>query len=573
MKKTILLVVPLALALSGARGDVTLPPLISDNMLLESTKAVVWGKADPGEKVTVKLGKSEAHATADKDGRWSVKLLGLQPGTPGELTVSGKNNLTVKNVAVGDVWVCSGQSNMEMTLKCGHHPSGGVANFDQEIAAANHPDIRMFTVPKKASETPVEDLEGKWEVCTPDVVAKWSAVGYFFGRKLNQDLKLPIGLIHTSWGGTPAQSWTPSDVIQADPEFKTVYWEPRQKELSNIVELKAKYNNETLPAWQAKADQAKAAGLPVPGRPRPPYGPNEGPTVSALYNKMIHGATPYGIKGAIWYQGEANAGGLDADRYSRLLPAMITSWRKAWNQPDFPFYIVQLANFQAPTPDPVDNSWAHLRESQRLVAETLPHTGLAVTIDIGEEKSIHPANKQDVGIRLALAAEAQTYGKKIVYSGPAFAKVQFEGNTAKISFKPGTAAGLKTTDGTPVKSFAIAGEDKKFVWAEAKIETPAPAEKAKGKKKAEAQAAAPAEPILVLSAPGVDKPVAIRYAWAINPPVNLVNEAGLPAVPFRTDNWPLAQPTPAPKPSATPAPSATPTPAPSAAPSATASPK
>ncbi|XHR30995.1 MAG: sialate O-acetylesterase [Chthoniobacteraceae bacterium] len=541
MKKTILLVVPLALAFTGARGDVTLPPLISDNLLLQSTKAVVWGKADPGEKVTVKLGKSEASATADKDGRWSVKLLGLTPGTPGELTVTGKNSLTVKNVAVGDVWVCSGQSNMEMTLKSGANPTGGVVNFEKEIAEANHPDIRMFIVPKKASETPVEELDGKWEVCTPEVAPKWSAVGYFFGRKLNADLNIPIGLIHTSWGGTSAQAWTPTDVIQGDPDFNKSYWEPRQKDLANIDALKAKYNNETLPAWQAQVDAAKAAGKEAPRKPRPPYGPGEGPTVSALYNKMIHGATKYGIKGAIWYQGETNAG--EGDRYRRLLPAMITSWRKAWNQPDFPFYIVQLANFMAPTADPVDSNWANLRDAQRLTAETLPNTGLATIIDIGEEKSIHPANKQDVGIRLALVAEAKTYGKAIVYSGPVFDQATFEGSSAKITFKPGTAEGLKTTDGAPIRQFAIAGEDKKFVWAETKIETPE------------------AEPIVVLSAPGVEKPVAVRYAWANNPAVNLVNAAGLPAVPFRTDDWPQAQP----KPTATPAPSVAPAASPAAA--------
>ncbi len=539
MKKFIPLFLPLALAFSAASGDVTLPQIISDNMVLESAKAVIWGKADPGEKVTVKLGQSAATATADKDGRWSAKLVGLKPGTPGEMTVTGKNSLTVKNVAVGEVWLCSGQSNMSMAFKGGHSPTGGILNFQQEIAAVNNPDLRMFCVNRKSSETPLEAVEGQWLVANPTSAAfwNWSAVAYFFGRQLQQDLNLPVGVIHSSWGGTTAQAWTPTEILQGDPDFKAAYYDTRLAELAAYPASLEKYNNETLPAWQAKADAAKAAGQPAPNKPRKPIlGPGEGGSPSALYNGMLNGLTSYGIKGAVWYQGESNE--KDSDRYYRLLPAMINSWRKAWAQPDLPFYIVQLANFRAPTPDPVDCDWANLREAQRLTAETLPHCGLAVIIDIGEEKSVHPVNKQEVGRRLALIAEAKTYGKKIVYSGPAFDKVQFKGNAAKITFKPGTALGLKTTDGTPAKCFAIAGEDRKFVWADAKLE-----------------AAPGAQPTLVLTAPGVEKPVAVRYAWANNPPVNLVNEAGLPAVPFRTDSWPQAlskPPTPFAAPAATP---------------------
>lgn len=558
MKKSLLFLLPVALGVPNVHADVTLPPLISDNVVLQSGSAAVWGKADPGEKVTVTLGKSKAAATASQDGKWSVKLLGLKPGEAGVLTVEGKNKLTVQNVAVGEVWVCSGQSNMEMALKGRSHPSGGVTNFEQEIADANHPQIRMFTVPRKPSETPLEEVTGKWEVCTPENVPHWSAVGYFFGRKLNQDLKIPVGLIHTSWGGTFAQAWTPTETLQGDADFKKTYYDPRQEELANIVALKEKYEKETLPAYNAQVEAAKAEAKPTPRAPRKPLGPGEGPTASALYNGMIAALTPYTIKGAIWYQGESNAA--DPQRYRRLLPAMITSWRKAWNQPDFPFYIVQLANYLAPSADPVNSQWADLRDSQRLTAETLPHTGMAVAIDIGEEKSIHPTNKQDVGIRLALAAEAKTYGKPVVYSGPWFDAAKFDGAQVTVSFKPGTAEGIAAKDGEPIKGFAIAGEDKKFVWAEAKVVEPAPAKaegKAKGKK--QAKPATPAQPTLVLTAPGVEKPVAVRYAWANNPAVNLVNKAGLPAVPFRTDDWPQDQPKPAPSPT----PSATPTPAPS----------
>jgi len=555
MRKFLLFLLPLA-PFTVAYADVTLPPLISDNMLLQRPEAAVWGKADPGEAVTVKLGATVAKTTAGQDGNWRVQLKGLQPGVAGDMTVSGKNTLTVQNVAVGDVWVCSGQSNMEMPLKApgktGWNSIGGVLNFEQEIATANFPKIRMFTVPKKSSETPLEEVVGKWEVCSPENVPHWSATGYFFGRQLHQDLGLPIGLIHTSWGGTSAQAWTPTDVLQGDPDFKTAYYDKRQAELANYPAAKEKYDKETLPAWQAAADAAKAEGQPIPRKPQEPAGPGMRGTASALYNAMIFGATQYPIKGAIWYQGESNAG--DAVRYRRLLPAMITSWRKAWGQGDFPFYIVQLANFMAPRTEPADSNWANLRDAQRLTALNLPNTGMAVAIDIGEEKTVHPSNKQEVGRRLALAAEAKTYGKEIVFSGPAFDTAKFDGANAIVTFKPGTAVGLTTKDGGPVKGFAIAGADQKFVWAEAKIvpgDIPVQASKS-----SKTKSKTPTPLVLKLSAEGVTQPVAVRYAWANNPDVNLINKAGLPAVPFRTDDWPQVEP-PA-IPAATPAPTAAP---------------
>ncbi|TSA37111.1 MAG: sialate O-acetylesterase [Verrucomicrobiaceae bacterium] len=515
-----------------ASADVKLPAIISDHMVLQkSAKVPIWGKADPGEEVTVTIDGKTAKATAGPDGRWRVKLEGLQPGVAGDMTVSGKNSLIVRDVVVGDVWVCSGQSNMEMPLKATWISQGGVLDFEQEIAAANYPKIRMFTVPKKASEIPLEDVAGKWEICAPETVPGWSATGYFFGRQLHQDLGIPIGLIHSSWGGTMAQAWTPSEVLQGTPEFKTAYYDKRQAELANYPALKAKYEKETLPAWQASADVAKAAGKPVPIKPRGPVGPGMGPAASTLYNGMIAGATKYPIKGAIWYQGESNAIDNDSERYRRLLPAMITSWRKAWAQPDFPFYIVQLANFMAPRPDPADSKWANLRDAQRLTALNLPNTGLAVAIDIGEGNNIHPRNKQEVGRRLALVAEAKSYGKNTVCSGPSFDSAKFDGASATVIFEAGTALGLTAKDTGSVKGFALAGEDQKFVWADAKIASP---RHDQGN-----------EPVIVLSAPGVAHPVAVRYAWANNPEVNLVNKANLPAVPFRTDDWPQVE-TPAP---------------------------
>lgn len=529
MKQFSLSFISVVFAFAAARADVTLPPLISDNMLLQSGNPAIWGKADPGENVTVQLGKIVAKTMADSDGKWRVKLDGLKPGLLGEMVVAGKNKLVIRNVAVGDVWVCSGQSNMGLNVF-------RVKDAEQEAAAANHPGIRMFTVPRTASDTPLDEVNGTWQVCTPENVRRWSATGFFFGRQLHQDLGIPIGLIHTSWGGTRAEGWTPTEVLQGDPDFKATYYDKHQLELANYTAAKEKYEKEVLPAWQAAADQAKADGKPAPPKPVAPRGINRGLTPSALFNGMILGATKYPIKGAIWYQGESNAN--DAERYHRLLPAMISSWRKAWNQPEFPFYIVQLANYKAPMPKPVDESWAHLREAQRLVSLELPNTGLATIIDIGEEKDIHPKNKQEVGRRLALAAEAKTYGKKIVYSGPFMDAVIFERASAKVTFKPGTAEGLATTDKGSVKGFAIAGDDQKFVWAEARIVAPEPVAKSKGK---EAKALAQ-EPVIVLTSPAVAKPVAVRYAWANNPEVNLVNQAGLPAVPFRTYNCQKEEP-------------------------------
>ena len=522
--------------LQNAQADVTLPPLISDNMLLQRAHAAVWGKADPGEAVTVQLGQSVAKTTADAQGRWRVALDGLRPGVAGEMTISAKNTLTVHNVAVGDVWVCSGQSNMQMGVVVATGLKG-VNNFQQEISAADYPLIRMFSVPRTGSDTPLEEVNGKWEVCTPATVSTWSAVGYFFGRQLHRDLQLPIGLIHSSWGGSFAQAWTPREILQGDPELSAAYLnqKPLAERQAEYLALKEKYEKEQIPAWSSAVKAAQAEGKPQPPKPVPPNSPYPGGISCTLYNAMIAGATKYPITGAIWYQGESNAG--DAVRYRRLLPAMIDAWRKAWGQ-EFPFYIVQLANYMARTLEPMDAKWADLREAQRLTAQNHPHCGLAVAIDIGEADNIHPTNKQEVGRRLALAAEAKTYGKQIVSSGPDLANVKFDGANVLLEFKPGTALGLAASDATSIKGFALAGEDKKFYWAEARIVAPTP-QKA-------SQPGNPQEPTLTLHCPEVPKPVAVRYAWANNPEVNLVNGAGLPAVPFRTDNWPqVERPVPA----------------------------
>lgn len=498
-------------------ANVSLPPIISDNMVLQGTKANVWGTAAPGEAVSVTFGKTTESAVAGSNGRWSVILTGLQTGDTGDLTVSGRNTLLVRNIIVGDVWLCAGQSNMDMTVgKSSWHP--GVKNAEKEIADAKYPRLRMFTVFKKSSETPLVAVNGKWEICSPETVSRWSAVAYFYGRQLHQNLGMPVGLIQAAWGGSNATAWTPAEVLREDPEFKTAYYEPRQAELANFPALKEKYEKETLPAWQAAVEDAKRGGTPLPEKPKGPIGPGWCDTASALFNGMIFGLTQYSIKGAIWYQGETNGRNADdALRYRRLLPAMITAWRKAWGVGDYPFYLVQIANFKKQTPEPTDSYWADVREAQRLTAEMLPQTGLAVAIDLGEAGNVHPANKQEVVRRLALIAEHKTYGKEVIFSGPAFASVHYNAANARVTFHPDTIKGLSTSDGGNIKGFALAGADGKFAWANAKIED---------------------DRSIVLSAPGILHPVAVRYAWANNPAVNLVNGAGLPAVPFRTDNWP-----------------------------------
>jgi len=488
-----------------AVADVKLPSVISDHMVLQQEKpANVWGWAEPNEKVTVKLGDKSAEAVADADGKWAVKLAELQPGVAGDMTITGKNQLTVKDVAVGEVWVCSGQSNMEWKVS-------GALNPLEEAAAANFPLIRMFTVQKSAQFEPQVDCKGKWEVCTPETVPGFSAVGYFFGRKIHQTLNVPVGLIHTSWGGTPAEHWTPADILAGDEEFKGIT-ESWAKALENYPKAREEHQK-AMAAWKEAAEKAKAEGTKPPNQPRAPRGADAFGAPGCLYNGMIAPLVPYTIQGATWYQGESNAS--RAKEYRKLFPTMILSWRRQWGA-EFPFLFVQLANFNAsnkpPSGEPEESAWAELREAQTMTLE-LPRTAMAVAIDIGEATDIHPKNKQEVGRRLALAAEAMVYYREVEFSGPIYTDSQPENGKIRLSFRH--AEGMKAKEGGQLKGFAIAGEDKKFVWADVEIQGDH----------------------IVVSSPQVPKPVAVRYAWADNPSGNLVNAAGLPASPFRTDIW------------------------------------
>ncbi len=475
----------LILVAAAPRAELKLHALFTDHMVLQrDLPAPVWGTAEPGDEVIVSIAGQKKSAKAGADGKWMAKLDPIKAGGPHELSVSGKATLTVKDVLVGEVWVCSGQSNMEQSVR-------GAANFEKEIAAADFPRIRLFTVPKKPALAPQAEVVGAWSICTPASVPNFSAVAYYFGRDLQKAIDVPVGLIHTSWGGTAAELWTRLEVLAGNAELKGL----------------ADAHVKRVEAQKAAEEKAKAEGKPAPKTP--------GPGSTMLYNGMIAPLLPYGIKGAIWYQGESNAS--RAAQYRTLFPAMIKNWRDDWGQGEFPFLFVQLANFRANKNEkldhPVESSWAELREAQTMSLAT-PKTGMAVIIDIGDATDIHPKNKQDVGGRLALAAQHVAYGRDLVYSGPIYESMKVEDGKARLSFKH--AGGGLVSKGDKLAGFAVAGEDKKFVWADAKIDGNT----------------------VIVSSAEVVKPAAVRYAWADYPECNLYNKENLPASPFRTDSWP-----------------------------------
>ncbi len=503
---TTVALVAACLACGAAYADVKLPALIANNMVLQrGTEVAVWGTADPGEKVTVKLAAQEVTATANEGGNWKLNLAAMEAGGPFEMTIAGKNTLTLTNVMVGEVWVCSGQSNMAFTLT-------SARDAQQEIAAADYPQIRLFTTRRVVSDKPLSDTQGRWAPCSPQTAGSFSAVGYFFGRALHAALKVPVGLIDSSWGGTAAEAWTSMPTLTAEPELKPILdrWD---KYVADFPQAMETYNTKTLANWTAACEKAKAEGKPLPNKPNLPPGPASPNRPANLYNGMIAPLVSYAIKGAIWYQGESNAG--RAYQYRKLFPTMIQDWRKAWGRGDFTFLFVQLANYMDQVPEPAESAWAELREAQTMTL-SLPNTGMAVIIDIGEAKDIHPKNKQDVGWRLSVAALAVAYGQKdTVYFGPTYDSMAVEGDKVRLRFKHADG-GLVAKGGGALTGFAVAGEDKKFKWAQAAIEGDT----------------------IVVSAADIAAPVAVRYAWANNPVCNLYNGAGLPASPFRTDDWP-----------------------------------
>ncbi len=625
-------------------ADVRLPKIFSSNMVLQQGIAIpVWGWAAPGERVVVTFNQATEKTRADREGKWQVNLPAQEYGGPYTLTVKGNNTLIFEDVMVGEVWICSGQSNMEFRVSQGLHA-------EEEIKNARYPDIRFFTVPRGTEQIPQDDISsGEWEACTPETAGAFSAVGYFFGRDLHEKLGVPIGLIHTSWGGTVAETWISPNTIREDPDFSEALIELQQLDIKSLQEEKMQKIKKILGGEIPLEDQGLKDGKPVwsgfdlndgnwktirtpglweqqgyididgiawyrkeiylseeqtksnltlhlgkiddsditwingieigktddyskdrvytlnsnylrPGKnmlvvrvndtgggggiygdPRNQFlmigdeemdisgdwkfkiskasvssagmEPNAYP--SLLFNGMIHPLVPYAIKGAIWYQGESNAD--RARQYQRIFPSLITDWRREWGQGDFPFLYVSLANYMAPVDQPRESNWAELREAQTKTLK-LPNTGMAMAIDIGEAFDIHPKNKQDVGKRLALNAFKIAYNIDVVHSGPMFASAEFKEGKAWITFNE-TGSGLETRDKYGyLKSFTIAGPDKKFHWAKATI--------------------LDKNTVMVYSEE-VPEPVAVRYAWADNPDdANLYNKEGLPAVPFRTDDWP-----------------------------------
>ena len=498
-----LLMVFMGLYLSG-NAEVKPNSLFSDNMVLQCGVAVpVWGRADEGEEVTVEFAGQFLSAVA-QNGKWMVKLNPLKVSNiPQEMKISGKNIVVVKNILVGEVWVCSGQSNMERPLGL-HPPLKPVLNWQAEAKdAINYPHIRQFVVPRLTTDMKVETIKGKWVICDTSSVISFSAVGYFFARSLTKQLKVPIGLLFSSWPGTAAEKWTSRVAMENNLELKSIV-EKYDQSLLDFPALLAKYklNEDSLLAkWVSDTISAHIANKPIPKKPIAPIEPKKSGECGGLFNGMIAPLIPYAIKGVIWYQGESNQS--NAKQYQTLFPAMITDWRKCWNSGDFPFLFVQIAPYKFMNPE--------IREAQLISWQKTPNTAMTVIVDCGDSADIHPADKKTVGERLALAARALAYNQKVAYSGPIYKSMEVKGNTIELSFDF-VNKGLMV-QGDRLTDFVIAGEDKKFVPANAII---------KGNK-------------IIVSSEKIQSPVAVRMGWANVPHINLFNLDGLPASPFRTD--------------------------------------
>ena len=641
MKKISLLLLALCVTIFSY-GDIRLPKILGDNMVLQRNKPItIWGWADPNEKITIQFNKQTKTTKADKTGKWMFSLAAETAGGPFQLILKGKNTITLSNILVGEVWVCSGQSNMEWPLRA-------AKNADQEIQQANYSEIRHFAVQKHVSSKPEEDVKGgDWKICSPETAGDFTAVGYFFAREVYQKLKIPVGLIHTSWGGTHSETWTSRKAFENSNEFKdmiatmpAVDLDELAKQKNEAMIRKLKDLNLALPSpseaekWRdISFDDGQWPAMKLPGLweynglgevdgliwfrktitlsasqagkeaiidlsmiddsdetfingqkvgatknkynemrtyKLPPgvliegknviavrvddtgggggiygdakdlkltidknvvslsgdwvyrieklaagsstVGPNSYPTL--LFNAMVNPLLNYGIQGALWYQGESNAG--RAYQYRTGFPLMIQDWRNHWKQGDFPFYFVQLASFNSANGTSEKGSaWAELREAQTMTL-SLPNTGMAVTTDIGEANDIHPRNKEDVGKRLSAIALNKIYGQNNVFSGPTFQSIKVEGNKIRISFS-NVGSGLLVKDKYGyLKGFEIAGADQKFNYAKAWQE---------GNE-------------VVVVADNITTPVAVRFAWADNPEdANFFNKEGFPAVPFRSDTW------------------------------------
>ena len=474
-------------------AEVKLPNIFSDSMVLQQKQEnKIWGKDNPGQVVTISVGDKKVTATTDAAGNWEARLPAMEVGGPLTINVAGSSTKTISDVLVGEVWVCSGQSNMQWSVAQSN-------DQDLERLAANFPKIRMINFPQTGSQEPIWSHDDrKWMVCNPQNNPNFSAVGYFFARQIHQTTDVPIGMINNAWGGSACEAWVNLDVLKSSGRFNKMVdnWAANSEKFKALSDKKDRTKEEE--------DQFKNLGNQMRGNQRP----------ANIYNGVLKSHLGYGIKGAIWYQGEANAG--RAYQYRDLFPLMIQNWRNEWGQGDFPFYWVQLADFKAEPKEPTDSDWAELREAQTMTLDKLPHTGQAVIIDIGEGKDIHPKNKVDVGRRLARWALANEYGVKIDHQSPRYASMQADSDAIVLSFNH-LPAGWRPFDVNEPIGFTIAGEDKKFYPATAKI--------VDGGK-------------IRVSSPSVPKPFSVRYAWADNPVCNMFSAGGLPLTPFRTDDWP-----------------------------------
>jgi len=484
----------------SALAELKLPAIFSDNAVLQQGREIpIWGWCDTGETVTVEF-RGKSYLTTSQNGRWLIKLPNQRPGLPEKLIVRGHSQaLTRTNILVGEVWVCSGQSNMEWPMSRSDNPQA-------DIDAAGNKLLRLFTVAKSMVPAPADDVNGRWELCNPKTVAGFSAVAFYFGVDLLKARNVPVGLINTSWGGSPAEVWIREEVLAADPDFK-------RSILDTYPEKKRQFD-QSVATWEKEAAEARAQGKqPARGRPWGDWMP------AGLYNAMIYPIIPYAIAGAIWYQGESNAS--RAHEYGRLFPTLIQNWRSDWGQGDFPFLAVQLApwdknkkrSIEEITAKPEESDWAELREAQFLATRALPKVGLAVITDVGDKDDIHPTKKRPVGARLALAARALAYRERITYSGPTFRKLRLSKGRAILSFDH-VGDGLQVR-GKSLTGFQICGTNREWRWADARVD---------GRR-------------VIVTHPEVPQPIAVRYGWLDNPVVNLFNVDGLPASPFRTDNF------------------------------------
>ena len=506
MKRTVLL---LALALPlAARAELKLPSVISDHMVLQQKQSnPIWGWDTPGTKVTVTFAGQTKSGEAGKDGKWTVKLDPLTANAaPQVMKVKGTSEKSLQDILIGEVWMCSGQSNMGFTLSSDW-------NGDVEALASKHPNLRLFALPMVGTQELQNDITCKWEAATPETAKPFTAVGFFFGRYLHEILGVPVGLIDNAWGGSSAEAWVRRSTLESDPRFKSIIetWKKTESTYDH-AKVVAAYDASVV-KWKEAVAKAKAEGKPAPAAPRPPQNALTGQhRPGNIFAGMMYPTMPYGIKGVIWYQGESNSG--RAWEYRDLFPFMITEWRKEWKQGDFPFYWVQLADFKAQDPNPGDADWAELREAQTLTMK-LPNSGQCVITDLGEGKDIHPKNKHDVAARLVRWALAKDYGIQIPYRSPEFKSMEIKGNKATITLDMFGSA-LRPFDVQEAIGFAVCGEDKVWQWAKGTITAPNKVEVWSDK---------------------VAKPIAVRYAWANNPVCNLFSNEGLPVTPFRTDDF------------------------------------